>query len=367
MASKQRVINTSYDVRMAFARIEDELIASMMRNLSKHLKEEDKEQFDWLQWQAGQLRLLNTYRRNNQRKYGRQFDRINAAIERAIRDSYAAGQKKAELEILKAIAADRKIHPKPVTRPTAYLNGEKLEALVKATRDDMTKAEYAVLRRVNDQYRKIIFDAQMYANTGAATVEKAVDMATKDFLSKGIDSIQYKGGARHTISDYADMAIRTAEKRAYLMGEGQKRQEWGEPLVIVNRRGTMSNGDYGTACKQCIPWLGKVLVDDVYSGGQPDGEHKTLSEAMRAGFLHPRCKDSVTTYIPGVGPYIKPITRKEAKKAADNERKEEKAQYIERQAKKYERLAEYTLDPVNKEKYAEKAKIYKDTPIPKRE
>ena len=191
----------------------------------------------------------------------------------------------------------------------------------------------------------------MYANTGAATIEKAVDMATKDFLSKGIDSIQYKNGARHTISDYADMAIRTSEKRAYLMGEGQKRQEWGEPLVIVNRRGTMTNGNYGTACRQCIPWLGKVLVDDVYSGGQPDGEHKTLSEAMAAGFLHPRCKDSVTTYIPGVGPHIKPITCKEAKKAADNERKEAQAQYIERQKKKYERLAKYSLDPDNKAWY----------------
>lgn len=27
-------------------------------------------------------------------------------------------------------------------------------------------------------------------------------------------------------SDYAEMAIRTASKRAYLQGEGQKRQEW---------------------------------------------------------------------------------------------------------------------------------------------
>ena len=359
-SNRQRVINETYDVRMAFARIEDELIASMMRNLAGHLKDEDKEGFDWLQWQAGQLRLLNNYRRNNQRKYGRQFDRINAAIERAIRDSYAAGQKKAELEILKAIAADRKIHPKPVTRPTAYFNGEKLEALVKATRDDMTKAEYAVLRRVNDQYRKIIFDAQMYANTGAATIEKAVDMATKDFLSRGIDSIQYKNGARHTISDYADMAIRTSEKRAYLMGEGQKRQEWNEPLVIVNRRGTMSNGNYGTACRQCIPWLGKVLVDDVYSDGKPDGEHKTLSEAMAAGFLHPRCKDSVTTYIPGIGPHIKPITAKEAKQAAENEAREAKEQYIERKRKSYERLATYSLDADNKAWYNNALQAYTD-------
>ena len=47
-SNRQRVINETYDVRMAFARIEDELIASMMRNLSRHHKEEDKEQFDWI-------------------------------------------------------------------------------------------------------------------------------------------------------------------------------------------------------------------------------------------------------------------------------------------------------------------------------
>lgn len=347
-------------------RIEDDLIDDMMKCLSHALDSEDGEdpaRFDWLEWQADQLRLLNGFRRRHRKRCGLQFQRINARIERIIRDAYQAGADQAELEILRAITKDRKLKPEITPGPT-YFNDQKLEALIKATHDDMTRAEYAVLRRVDDQYRKIIFDAQVYANTGLATVEQAVDMAAKDFLSKGIDSIQYRGGARHTISDYADMAIRTAEKRAYLMGEGTKRQEWGEPLVIVNRRGTMQNGDYGTACAQCIPWLGKVLVDDVYSGGHPDGEHKTLSEAMQAGFLHPRCKDSVTTYIPGVGPHIKPITRKEAKKAADNERKEEKAQYIERQAKKYERLAEYTLDPVDKAKYKEKEKLYKDTPIP---
>ena len=36
-----------------------------------------------------------------------------------------------------------------------------------------------MLRMVNDQYRRIIYNAQVYANTGAVTYEKAVDMATK--------------------------------------------------------------------------------------------------------------------------------------------------------------------------------------------
>lgn len=91
----------------------------------------------------------------------------------------------------------------------------------------MQKAEAAVLRMANDQYRKIIYNAQVYANTGAGTYEKAVDMATKDFLSAGLNCVEYANGARHTLSDYADMAIRTASKRAYLQGEGEMRQQWG--------------------------------------------------------------------------------------------------------------------------------------------
>ena len=55
------------------------------------------------------------------------------------------------------------------------LNERKLEALIEATTHDMEAAETAVLRKANDDYRKAIFNAQVYANTGAGTYEKAVE------------------------------------------------------------------------------------------------------------------------------------------------------------------------------------------------
>lgn len=64
----------------------------------------------------------------------------------------------------------------------------------------------------DDQYRKIIYNAQVYANTGAGTYDKAVDMAIKDLISAGLNCVEYSNGARHTLPDYADMAIRTAGK-----------------------------------------------------------------------------------------------------------------------------------------------------------
>ena len=102
-------------------------------------------------------------------------------------------------------------------------NDRKLNALVKSTTDDLKRAETAGLRMSNDKYRKAIFNAQVYANTGAGTYEKAVDMACKDMLNAGLNCVEYKNGARHTLSDYADMAIKTANKRAYLRGEGEVR------------------------------------------------------------------------------------------------------------------------------------------------
>ncbi len=351
--------NDTYDVGKAIAAVENELLDSMMRNLKKHKAWEEKEGFDWSQWQVEQLKYLEEFRRTNENKYGKQFDLINAKIQAAIENARDQGGSEEEIRILQVLKKNKGLKRR-LSKGTVKaagdaffrINERKLNALIKATMSDMQKAEAAILRRVDDQYRKVIFNAQMYANTGAATYEKAVDMATKDFLRRGIDCVEYKNGARHTLSDYADMALRTAEKRAYLMGEAEKREEWGLHLVIVNQRGTSRSGSgTGGACPKCIPWIGKILIDDVYGSGRSDGKHICLSEAMAAGFLHPRCRDSYTTYFPGVTSVPDPVMKKDVKAAVETERAENRANLVERTAESYERLAQYSLDPENKRKY----------------
>lgn len=346
-------INDEYDIGKAFEAIEDELMASMIRNLEKHKQDEVDEKKEWSMWQTEQLKSLEEYRKANQKKFGKQFQTINQKIDYLIRLANADGQSKQEAKILEAI---KKGFPgkKPAGSAAEFfkINDRKLDALIKATSNDMEKAEIAVLRRADDQYRKIIYNAQVYANTGAGTYEKAVDMAAKDFLSKGLDCIEYANGARHTLEDYADMAIRTACKRAYLQGEGVKRQEWGLHLVIVNKR--------GNPCPKCLPFCGKVLIDDVWSGGsREDGEYPLMSAAVDAGLYHPRCRDSHTTYFPGITTADGSWTKEELEAIGQNTKDEARQQYAERQAKKFGRLAEYSLDPENKKKYAEKEKEWK--------
>ena len=335
---------SDYNIREAFEKIEDELIDSMMRNFSRHRAEETKEGYNWTQWQAEQLKSLEEYRKHNAKKFGKRFKTINSKVEEMIRTAKADGNASQEAEILEAVKDGFKAPKKPSAHSTAEffkVNDRKLDALIKSTTDDLKRAETAVLRMSNDKYRKAIFNAQVAMNTGAVTYEKAVDMACKDMLNAGLNCVEYKNGARHTLSDYADMAVKTANKRAYLRGEGEKRAEWGVSLVVVNSR--------QGGCPDCAKYIGKVFIDDVYSNGKKsDGNYPLLSTAIKNGLFHPRCKDSTSTYYPELDDLDAPLSEDEIKELDRQRGIEEKQQYAQRQAERFDRRAEYSLDEDNK-------------------
>lgn len=346
-----------YDIGTAFEAIEDELIASMIRNMKRHRVEEVSQGIQWSQWQAEQLKALEKFKKQNQRLFSGKFKEINSMIEYAIKAARQQGNMDQEIAILEAIKGGFKGARKQ-SRGTYgeffQLNDRKLNALIKATTDDFKNGETAMLRQANDQYRQIIYNAQVYANTGAGTYEKAVDMATKDFLSRGITCIEYANGARHAMKDYADMAIRTAAKRAYLTGEGEKRQEWGIHTVILNKRGD-------NPCPKCLPFVGKVLIDDVWSSGSStDGPYPLMSHAIARGLYHPRCKDSHTTYFQGLSTADDTWTQKELDNIEWENRQEAKQQYAKRQEEKYDRLAKYSLDQENQKSYRAKSRQWKN-------
>lgn len=337
-----------YDVEEAFRAIENELINSMMRNLSHHRAEEMKEGLNWTSWQAEQLKALNVYKQKNQKKFTKIFADINRNIEKSILLHRRTGETEQEKAILEAIKKGAKLtHKAGSTIEGAFfrINDRKLDALLNEVNSSMRKAETAMLRMANDQYRKVIFNSQIYYNTGAGTYEKAVDMATKDFLSRGINCIEYKNGARVNIASYAGMALRTANTRAYCQGEGTKRQEWGITTVIVNKR--------GLPCPKCGRWTGKILIDDVWSGGKAsDGPYPLMSQAMAGGLYHPNCKDGHTTYFPGISAKPEKVTKKEMKRAVIAEKQENRDNLIQRNIDKFDRLSNYSLDEENKKQYA---------------
>lgn len=339
-------MSKDYDITSAMETIENELISSMIRNFDLHRASEKDQLFKWNMWQVEQLKALDIYKRRNAKRLKAEFKGLNKNVEDFIREAKNKGGFDEEIKILKAIKKGYKFRgtKQAMTADFFRVNEAKLNALIKATVNDMEKAEIAILRRSNDAYRKAIFNAQVYANTGAGTYKKAVDMATKDMLSAGLKCVTYANGSMHTLSDYAEMAIRTAAKRAYLQGAGEKRQEWGIATVIVNKR--------GGACPRCMPFVGKVMIDDVWSGGNKnDGKYPLMSTAISKGLYHPNCRDSHTTFFEGISKEESGYTKEELDQIGENYANEQKEKYIKRQVEKYDRLSKNSLDEDNKKKY----------------
>lgn len=137
------------------------------------------------------------------------------------------------------------------------------------------------------------------------------------------------------------MAVKTANKRAYLRGEGEERAKYGLSLVVVNSR--------QGGCPDCARYIGRVFIDDVYSNGKKsDGDYPLLSTAIAEGLFHPRCKDSTSTYYPELEDLDEPLSDDEIAELDRQRGLEEKQQYAERQAQRFDRRAKYSLDEDNK-------------------
>ncbi len=257
-----------YDIADAFRRIELELIGSMKRNWEKHNLEERKAGFTWSRWQAEQLKGLEDFKKKNPKLFSSRFQAINE-------------------NFLNTLLSQRETN-------FFGVNHDRMWALIKASTHDLVKAETAMLRTTNDAYRKVIYNAQVYMASGAGSLKQAIDMASDDFLTKGINCVVYKGGRRVNIATYAEMSLRTANKRMALYADGAKRHQLGVHTVKVSK--------YGMCSKTCLPWQGRVYVDDVYSGGTADEAKQLklplLSEAIHGGLFHPNCKHQLSTYFP---------------------------------------------------------------------
>lgn len=330
-----------YNLNDIFAQIELDLISNMQKTLMKHQIDEAKEGFKWEQWQSAKLRNIEKFKNDNKNIIRNYSNKIKNNIEQTLNDNYVGGQLKVENDInkIKKLSIELPSSIRNLLNETPEssffgINDKKLKSLINATTNDLKNGQTAMLRMADDVYRQTIFKSHVYLQSGSTTLNKAIDMATKDFLDKGFNCITYKNGNRVNIASYAEMALRTAGQRATLMGEGTKRDEWGIHLVAVTA--------HSNTCELCLPWQGKILIDDVYSGGsKDDGDYSTLSEAMAEGFMHPNCRHTITTYFEGITQLPKPVDNE---KALDNYEAEQNQRNMERQIRKYKRIASGSCD-----------------------
>jgi hypothetical protein len=335
-------MQNEYDIKKVMEEIELQLIDSMKRTLWSHQEDEESKGFNWTQWQALKIKQFEDYKNANKEIFNNNTRGLNKYLYKHIKQQFKEGASRTNKRAMQS--GFIKKEDSQLGGSFFGLNHRKLDALIKSTKTDMKDVKYATLRMANDQYRQIIYKAQVFANTGAGTVKQAIDMASKDFLTRGFNCIEYKNGTRHNIADYCDMAIRTANKRANLMGEGEMRKKLGNPLVYVSK--------HGGACDKCTPWEGRVYIDDVWSGGtEEDGKYPLLSTAIAGGLFHPRCHHGVSTYYESINDEPEEVT-----KAKQSHNEEDKyTQYLQQRQKQYQRLAVGSLLPENVLNYQNKA------------
>lgn len=353
-----------YSISKIFAELEDELISNMVKNMKKHMKDEKIENIgNWEQWQTLQLKALQDFRKRNKEILPAYEESIMKKIETLLKTSYRDAGLKQERDILKSILDGARPNPnkeikdilknvkgkntKQKVQHILESNGtffkiddKKLNALIEEAKAPLKDVTKSILRYEDDVYRQVIYKSVVASNTGVKSVYAAVDLATKDFLSRGVTSIKFKNGATWNIEDYSLMAIRTANKRAKLMGEGQVRDEWNEHLVLTSQ--------YGACSKICLPHQNHLFIDDVYSNGKPDGKHKMLSSAVAAGLFHPSCRHTISTFFEGINtipPRLNDAT------VTENSELEQQQRALEREQRKWQRLKNGSLDDANKRKY----------------
>lgn len=369
----------SYDVRKIFEQMELDLISSMRKTFYFHQREQEKEGFEWEQWQLSKLRAMEKYRARNRKIVSKYNKPIQEVIDRELNGNFSKGESRAErlfnkikqfftwkkredkIELPKDIDTStlKGYMAKELNTPGAIpqeknffgVNEKKLEALMETVNKDLNKAQYSVLRKMDDVYRQTIFKTHMYLQNGAKTLNQAVDMATKDFLDKGINSVEYKNGARVNISSYAEMALRTANHRAMLLGEGKKRDEYGIHLVVVSA--------HANTCPKCEPWQGKIVIDNIFSHPSTEyiekykSKYKLLSEAIDKGLLHPNCRHALITYFEGITTL--PIVP-DGKEAIKTYEAEQKQRAYERAIRKQKRIEAGSVDAKNVNDAAKKVK-----------
>lgn len=312
---------TAKEIADLFIELELHLIASLKRNLMRHKKQEQDEGGSggvpekWEAWQSAKLRDIQRFQRENKEILSEYHSAIDAETESLLREQYAEGG----------------------TDGFFHTSDERLKSLIHEMQNNSAKVESAALRYMNDVYRKTVLRTATAMVAGGMTLQQATDEATKDFLTQGINCVHYSNGRHVNIASYAEMALRTCATRAMLMGEAKLRERMGIDTVLVSQ--------YGACSDTCLPWQGKVYIDDVFQdyhgprGGsfgisRNGRSYMFLSVAIKGGLFHPNCRHTISTWIEGVSTRLKPMPIKEIERVNKLEAKQRRLECDVRQAKR---------------------------------
>lgn len=332
-----------------FEEIEQRLVKSLKRNLSRHKDEEQEYEKNWSAWQAEKLRALEKFRKENAAIMQEYTEQIDSETRQIMQEQFDEGVNGADVPPAEPVPdLPAEIRPEP---QFFGVDTTKVNKLIEDISYLEKNAETAALRMTDDVYRQTVNRVQLAMGTGSMTLQQAIDIAVKDFLNQGINCIVYKDGRRVNIADYVRMALRTTAARAALQGKSAKYKALGYDTVQVS--------SYGMCSKTCEPWQGRIYIEDTFS--MWDGEVKEhggilwgksnycgkwfplLSSAIEKGLFHPNCRHTILLWRDG-----DPLP--ESVDNTDSERRyklEQQQRALEREIRKAKRKVEGFTDPEN--------------------
>ena len=233
------------------------------------------------------------------------------------------------------------------------IDNKKLNALLNAVNHDFAKANQAVLRQINDEYRKNIFKTMIYYNSGTISLPKSVDMASEEFINRGLRSITYSDGKTLDICAYCDMALRTESHRAKIVGEATQAAQFNIVTCYVSR--------HGSSCPLCAQFEGLWLLDDVNNDITKEQKEKysdliTLSTAMNEGLFHPNCRHSLIYQEPDAEGLHDNKLREQSESEKQKYKNEQYQRKLERELRKEKRKAATYIDSANRDKASKTVK-----------
>ena len=117
--------------------------------------------------------------------------------------------------------------------------------------------------------------------------------------------------------------------------------------LLQTVRDTVLVSQYGACSDTCLPWQGKVYIDDVFQeyhgpGGGSFGvsrngrQYLFLSVAIKAGLFHPNCRHTVSTWFEGISTRPKPMNIREIERV---NKLEARQRHLERRVREAKRQA----------------------------
>jgi len=325
MAIDKTGISTGEEIRRIVDALESSLIVNF-RNFFDVKKDVAITEVDLERWQTEQFKKYLTFQKTNRAIIASYVKPIENAIMSDMKDSYTFG-----IELVTK-------HLEQAQKKGATFRKIAAVAPFEENRRVQLQAD-VIKRRMNEMLNNAYYDLNMrylatvhqVPNMPAPTLKTAIDMANVDFLNAGVSAGRTAHGHNLNIVNKFETDTQEWSQEMLFIGEGEKASEVGNYYVWITV--------HSSTCPKCSPWQNKVLIDDVYQDGKPDGVHELLSTAIREGLFHYNCRHNKIPFIPGIDKIPdKPnyVPRTTAEQHALYE-KEQKQRYMERQIRMWKR------------------------------